>query len=256
MSLLALEFPPVSHIIEWPDMAFDGTAYAFNKIALLTIGAALITGVLFFLAGRKGALVPTGVQNVVEAGVDFVRDGIIMQTMGPSGLRFLPFLTTVFFFIFFCNLWEVIPGIQMPATARMAIPAFIALTVWLIYNGVGIIKQGPFGYLKNSIIPPGVPAALLPLVAMIEFLSKFIVTPFSLAVRLFANMLAGHLLLVTFGVLSAALFSKTALALILPLPFLMLILLTAFEVFVAGLQAFIFTMLTAVYIDASANPHH
>ena len=105
-------------------------------------------------------------------------------------------------------------------------------------------------------MPPGVPKALLPLVMLIEFISRFFVTPFSLAVRLFANMLAGHLLLVTFSVLSAALFSKTLLVVILPLPAIMLVLLTAFEILVALLQAFIFTILTAVYIGGSLHPEH
>ena len=104
--------------------------------------------------------------------------------------------------------------------------------------------------------PPGVPKALLPLVALIEFISTIFVRPFSLAVRLFANMLAGHLLLVTFAVLSAALFSKSLLIVILPLPFVMLILLTGFEILVAGLQAFIFTILAAVYIGGAMHPEH
>jgi F-type H+-transporting ATPase subunit a len=101
-----------------------------------------------------------------------------------------------------------------------------------------------------------VPTFLLPLVALIEFISTIFVRPFSLAVRLFANMLAGHLLLVTFAVLSAALFTKSILAVILPLPFLMLVLLTGFEILVAVLQAFIFTILTAVYIGGALHPEH
>ncbi|HUS62765.1 MAG TPA: F0F1 ATP synthase subunit A [Acidimicrobiales bacterium] len=254
--LAALEFPPVSHLIEWPDFLFEGTPFAFNKIALLTILSALFTLAIFTMGGRTGQLVPPGIQNVAESIVDFVRDGIVMQTMGPSGLSWVPFLTTVFMFIFFCNLFEVIPGIQMPASARMAIPGLLALTVWVLYNYQGIKHQGFGGYLKNTLIPPGVPKALLPLVMLIEFVSTFFVRPFSLAVRLFANMLAGHLLLVTFGVLSAALFTKAAVAVILPLPFLMLILLTGFEIFVAGLQAFIFTILTAVYLGGAIHPDH
>jgi F-type H+-transporting ATPase subunit a len=138
----------------------------------------------------------------------------------------------------------------------MALPAFMALMVWAIFNFVGIKSQGAGGYFKSMLFPPGVPKALLPLVALIEFISTVFVRPFSLAVRLFANMLAGHLLLVTFAVLSAALFTKSALAIILPLPFAMLILLTGFEILVAVLQAFIFTILTAVYIGGAMHAEH
>jgi F-type H+-transporting ATPase subunit a len=195
-------------------------------------------------------------QNVVESGVEFVRKDIILQTMGPEGMGWAPFLTTLFFFIFFGNIFEVIPGIQFPVNARMALPAFMAIMVWFIYNFVGIKTQGLGGYFKSVLVPPGVPKALLPLVALIEIISTFFVRPFSLAVRLFANMLAGHLLLVTFAVLSAALFTKSALAIILPLPFVMLVLLTGFEILVAVLQAFIFTILTAVYIGGAMHPEH
>ncbi|HEX6312012.1 MAG TPA: F0F1 ATP synthase subunit A, partial [Acidimicrobiia bacterium] len=171
-------------------------------------------------------------------------------------MRYLPFLLAMFFFIFFINIFEILPFIQFPGNARMAVPFVLALLVWFIYNIVGIIKQGPLGYLKSSTIPPGVPIFLLPLVALIELVSTFIVRPFSLAVRLFANMLAGHLILVTFAVLSAALWAKNITIVILPFPFLLLIGLTAFELLVAFLQAFIFTILTAVYIGSSSHPEH
>ena len=259
ISLLALEFPPIGHLVEWEGLFFKGTAFEVNKVVLLMWAGVLIVGGLFYAAGRKaktGNLVPVGVQHIAESGIEFVRKDIIMQTMGQDGLRYAPFLTTMFFFIFVTNLFEVIPGIQFPVNARMALPIFLAVVVWFIYNIVGIKSQGLGGYLKSVVMPPGVPKGILPLVALIEFISTFIVRPFSLAVRLFANMLAGHLLLVTFAVLSAALFTKTFLAVILPLPFIMLILLTGFEILVAGLQAFIFTILTAVYIGGAAHPEH
>jgi F-type H+-transporting ATPase subunit a len=256
VQILALEFPPISHLVEWKDMAFEGTPFAINKIALLTMAAAAITLALFFVAGRRAQLVPTGVQNLVEASVEFVRDGIVLQAMGPSGLPWVPFLTSVFFFVFFCNISEVVPGIQMPASARMAIPALMALLIWVVFNVVGVMKQGLGGYLKSSLFPPGVPKALYILVTPIELISTFLVRPFSLAVRLFANMLAGHILLVTFAVLTDALLGPNLLAVVLPLPFLMLIFLTGFEILVSLLQAYIFTILAAVYIDGAMHPHH
>ncbi|MBA2325434.1 MAG: F0F1 ATP synthase subunit A [Actinobacteria bacterium] len=253
---LGLEFPPISHLIRWPDLLFEDTPYAINKTTIIYFLAVLITLTFFFVAGRRAQLVPRGVQNMAESSVEFVREGIIMQTIGPDGLRYLPFLLTMFFFIFFINIFEIIPLFQFPGNARMAVPFILAILVWFIYNIVGIAKQGPLGYLKSSTIPPGVPKPMLPLIALIEFVSTFLVRPFSLAVRLFANMLAGHLILVTFAVLSAALWGKNISLVILPFPFLLLIALTGFELLVAFLQAFIFTILTAVYIGLSMHPEH
>jgi F-type H+-transporting ATPase subunit a len=256
VTALGLEFPPISHLIRWPDILFEDTPFAVNKTTIIYFLAVTITLVFFFTAGRRAQLVPRGVQNLAESSVEFVRDGIIMQTIGPDGMRYLPFLLTMFFFIFFINIFEIIPLFQFPGNARMAVPFILAILVWFIYNIVGIAKQGPLGYLKSSTIPPGVPKPMLPLIALIEFVSTFLVRPFSLAVRLFANMLAGHLILVTFAVLSAALFAKDITVIILPFPFLLLIGLTAFELLVAFLQAFIFTILTAVYIGLSTHPEH
>jgi F-type H+-transporting ATPase subunit a len=181
-----------------------------------------------------------------------------MQTMGRDGLGWTPFLLSLFVFIYLCNAPGVIPILQMPATARMAIPAFLSILVWVIYNGVGIKHQGFGGYFKSVLFPPGVPKALYALVTPIEFISTIIVRPFSLMVRLFANMLAGHILLVTFALLSEALFQARDKILV-PfgvLPMFMLIFLTGFEVLVAFLQAYIFTILTAVYIGGAAHSEH
>lgn len=255
--LLALEFPSIDHLVVWPAFLFKDTSFALNKIGAIAIGSTLLTLLLFTIAGRKAALVPTGVQNFVEASVEMIRDQIVLQAMGPSGLPWMPFLTSMFFFIFFTNITEIIPVLQMPANARMAIPAFLSLLVWVIFNVVGVVKQGPIGYLKNSLFPPGVPKALYLLVTPIEFISTFLVRPFSLAVRLFANMLAGHILLVTFAVLSAAMWSMTPLVIVAVAgSFPMLIAMTGFEILVSILQAYIFTILTAVYIDGAAHPQH
>jgi F-type H+-transporting ATPase subunit a len=257
--LAELHFPPIEELVEWRGILFKGTPFEVNKVVILMWAGALIVFALFWIAGRaatSGRLVPTGVQSVVEMGIDFVRNDIIMQTMGPAGLPWTPFLVTMFFYVLVTNMFEVIPGIQFPVNARMALPAFLALLVWVIFNVVGIRAQGFRGYMKSMLFPPGVPKFLLPLVAMIEFISTVFVRPFSLAVRLFANMLAGHLLLVTFAVLCAALWTAKPTAVILPLPFAMLILLTGFEILVAVLQAFIFTILTAVYIGGAMHPEH
>ena len=144
--ILGLQFPPISHLIEWRDLFFKNTAFAVNKVVLLMWVSALLAIALFVAGSRKRALVPTGVQNVAESIIDFVDGSIVMQTIGPEGRKFTPFLTTMFTFILFCNLWEVIPFVQMPANARMAMPMFFSLLVWLIFDTVGIAKQGFFHY--------------------------------------------------------------------------------------------------------------
>ncbi len=113
-------------------------------------------------------------------------------------------MLSLFIFIFLCNIPGILPIFQMPATARIAIPLTLSLLVWVIYIGVGLKHQGA-AYFGHLLWPPGVPTALKPLVGAIEFISTIIVTPFSLTVRLMANMLAGHILLVTFALLTAAL---------------------------------------------------
>ncbi|MDQ1395306.1 MAG: F-type H+-transporting ATPase subunit a [Acidimicrobiaceae bacterium] len=256
MHLVALEFPGIDHIVKFRPI-FKIGSLAFNKVSAITVLAMLATVLLFRIAGARGALVPKGVQNVAESSVEFIREGIIMQTMGPDGMGFLVYLVALFFFVLFCNITEVIPVFQMPASARMAIPLMLAVITWLVFNVVGVIKQGGFGYLKSSLFPPGVPKALYILVTPIEFISTFLVRPFSLAVRLFANELAGHILLVTFAVLSTALLEAgAALKPIFVLPAVMLVLLTGFEILVAVLQAYIFTILTAVYIGGAMHPEH
>ena len=253
MSLLGVDVPPITHVTIW-----GAGPLGFNKTAAIYVFATLATILLFVLGTRrKDALVPAGiVQNTAESGVAFVRNQVIMQTIGADGLGFLPYLTALFFFIFFSNITEIIPGVQFPANARFGVPLVLALLTWVIYNVVGVVKQGPLHYLKNSTIPPGVPKAILPLVVLIEIVSTFLVRPFSLMVRLFANMLAGHLILVTFAVLSAALWAAKPTIVIMPFSFALLVAMTGFEILVSFLQAFIFSILTAVYIGSSMHPDH
>ena len=254
--IFGLEFPPIENLVEWPNwFGPEGSWYGFNKIAFISLVAIVATSVLFILGNRKRSMVPKGAQNLVESSVAFIRDGIVLETMGPAGMRYLPYLVSLFFFILVGNIFEVIPFFHMPANARMAGPAVLALITWAYYIAVGLKHQGP-KYFINAIAPPGVPKALYILVVPIEFLSTVIGRPFSLAVRLFANMLAGHILLVTFSVLCITLFTASLLALVLPLSFFMLVALTGFEVMVAFLQAYIFTILAAVYIGSSMHAEH
>ncbi len=252
--MFGLEFPPINAILRWKDI-FP----TFNKIGLIAVAAALIGMGLFLAAGRRDPMVaPTGVRNLAEQTIEFVEEGIVMQTLGKSGLKWTPFLLSLFIFIFLCNIPGIIPVLQMPATARIAIPLSLALLVWVVYIGVGIKHQG-LGYFGHLLWPPDVPTALKPLVGAIEFISTIIVTPFSLTVRLMANMMAGHILFVTFALLTHVLVTaETSQILLVPasiLPFLMLVFLTGFEILVSLLQAYIFTILAAVYINNSVAAH-
>lgn len=250
-SVLAIDFPPISHLIEWP----TGPLGINKVVVLMWLSVALVFGVMY-AGSRRKALVPKGVQNFAESAVDFVHNGIILETIGPDGLKFAPFLFTLLTFIFALNIWEIIPGAQMPVNARIAMPMFMALLVWVIYLVIGIAKQGPWGYFRNAMFPPGVPWPLYILVSPIELVQVLIVRPLSQAVRLFANMLAGHLLLTSFAIITASLWSLSLLIVIWPFSLGLLIALTGFEVLVAFLQAFIFTILTAVYIGSSLHPDH
>ena len=254
--MFAIDFPPVSHVIEWPEFIFEGTPFAVSKVVVLMWISALISVGFVILAGRNFKLVPKPLQNVGESFYGFIQNGIILETMGPDGLKYTPFLGSLFIFVLSCNFWGIIPVAQMPVNARIALPFFLALLVWAIFVVVGIKKQGTFGYLKNTGFPPGVPKALYLLVTPIELVSTFIVRPLSMFVRLFANMLAGHLLLTSFAVICAALWAMQPTVVILPFSFALLVALTGFEILVIFLQAFIFTILAAVYIGSSMHPEH
>ncbi len=253
--MFALEFPPLGHIVDWPGFFGEGEIYEFNKVALIYMFALAFTLIIFTL-GNKKQLVPTGAQNLAEISVEFVEQQLIEPTIGHTDRKWLPpFMLSLFFFIFFTNIFEVIPVIQMPASARIALPMFLALLCYVIYHGAGFKEHG-LGYIKAALVPPGVPAALLLLVVPIEFVSKFLVQPFSHTVRLFANLLAGHILLVTFAVLSSGLVITEWYAVFLPLPAFAVIFFTAFEVLVSFLQAYVFTLLFGVYFGSAISHDH
>lgn len=257
MLLAALEFPSIDNLVKWPSIS---ESFFFNKIALINVIAVIATVVFFVLANKK-KMVPKGMQNLGESTVAFIDEGVVQQTIGHGGEKYIPYLMSIFFFVFITNIFEVIPIFAMPANARMGNPAFLGLLTWAFFICVGVKAQGP-KYFWSAICPPGVPKALLPLVVLIEFISTFIVRPFSLAVRLFANMLAGHILLVTFGVLTITLLLAEGGAVAWAMkvgsivPFLVLVALTGFEIMVSFLQAYVFTILAAVYIGGAAHPEH
>jgi F-type H+-transporting ATPase subunit a len=260
-SVLAAEFhPPTTK-----DFVFDcyfsfdlfGIEFCFNFIIALVFAAVLVYLGLFFFAFRKPRVVPGKLQAVMESGVGFVREQISFPMLGPAADTFLPLLTTFFFFILFMNIFEVAPLVNFSATSRIAIPLGLALVSWVTYNGVGIAKHGFFGYLKFTCYIPAAPWWIQPLMIPIEFISNIVIRPITLTIRLAANFVAGHFLLALaflgteFFLLNGGL---SYLGLVVSFP--MSVVLVAFEVFVALLQAFIFAVLSASYIGGAMAEEH
>ena len=258
--VLAIELDPF-HLFLWDPIVLAGTPFELNRVSLLMIFASLVCMTFFYLASRRKALVPKGIQNVGEAGYGFVRNNIAVDVIGPEGVKYAPYLASVFFFIFFMNLLEIVPGINFPATSRMAIPAVLALFTYVIFNFVGIKKQ-KLRYFKDTLFPPGVPKPIYIILTPIEIFSVFLIRPLTLAIRLLANMMAGHVLLTIFFLFTHE-FLWTNLfvdfkPLTAPLGLLTFIVasgLIVFELLVISIQAYIFTMLTAFYIAESIHGH-
>ena len=153
--------------------------------------------VFFWAAFRKPKLVPRGVQNLGEMAILAVRDQILRPSLGRRGDSYLPFLVSLFFFIYIMNLMELIPIFQFPVTSRIGFVWPLVFIVYFLYLYLGVKNQGPWGYLKNM-IPPGVPGPIYIILVPVELLRFFVFQPFTLGVRLFGNMFAGHLLLTIF----------------------------------------------------------
>ncbi len=231
--------------------------FGFSKVTvLLLLGVVVIVG-FFSYAFRKPKLVPRGAQNVGEVGYVFIRDGIAKETIGHGGEKFVPFLFSFFFFVWILNFFGILPGAQLPATSIFAIPVAFALIVYFTWVPLGMIKQGPIKFFTNMMFPPGVPKAMYVLLAPIELISNILVRPFTHAVRLFANMFAGHLLLATFSIAAFYLISASVIGILGSIAsFAVTVALTGFEAFIQALQAYIFTLLAAVYIGSALHAEH
>ncbi|WP_353647671.1 F0F1 ATP synthase subunit A [Nakamurella sp. A5-74] len=249
--------PTVEHSFFF-DRLGDGTVIASVKAMVLLILGSILIIAFFVASARKAAVRPTKLQYLGESIYGFVRNGIAIEVLGgKEGRKWAGFLTTMFSFILVMNLWELIPVAQLPVTSHFAIPVFLALLVWVIYNVVGIKKHGLGGYLRLQTIIPGVPIAMHALLIPIEFLSNIILRPFTQAVRLFANMFAGHMLVAVaatgliFQLESGGINYAIAI-----LPGIASIGLVFFELLVCALQAYVFTLLTAIYLEGSLADSH
>jgi F-type H+-transporting ATPase subunit a len=229
-----------------------GVHFAFTNSALMMAVAVALISAFLILGMSRGAMVPGRMQNLAEMSYEFVAN-MLRESAGKEGMRFFPFVFTLFMFVLFLNVLGLVPYF-FTVTSHIVITAALAFSVILMVIFYGFYRNG-IGFLK-LFVPQGVPGYLLPLVVAIEVLS-FLSRPISLSVRLFANMLAGHITLKVFAsfilMLSAFGFAGWIGAII---PFAMTVALTALEVLVAFLQAYVFAILTCMYLNDALHPSH
>jgi F-type H+-transporting ATPase subunit a len=244
----------------YPDAVFfGGTPFELNRLMLIRLLITALLVLFFYLAMRSPKIVPRGIQNLGEMALDFVRVQIADEILGKvNGRRFLPVLTTIFFMVLALNSTGIIPLLNISTNALIGVPLVLAVLSYVTFNYAGIKAKGFGGHMKSSLVVPNLPTPLHFIVIPIEFVSTFILRPFTLTVRLLANMLAGHILLVLFfGATSYFLFDAAGGMKIFGLPSLIMgFIFILFEMLVIVLQAYIFTLLAAVYLELAMSAEH
>lgn len=247
--------PPGPRDFEYPGI---GGTFITKPMLIIVLGTLLIA-VFFYLAARRAERVPGKLQFAGEGLYGFVRNSIAIDAIGKDGMRYVPYLATLFFFIAVLNIAGIVPFVQFPATSRIAIPLFLAVISCVMFNYIGIKRVGFVHYFREMMFPPGIPWPVYILLAPIEFVSTVIIRPLTLTLRLTFNMFAGHLVLLLFilggefllvhtgGVVGIAAGSVSLLG---------SIVLTFFEGFVQLLQAYVFTLLSALYIGGALLEEH
>ncbi|MQY30062.1 F0F1 ATP synthase subunit A [Nocardia aurantia] len=235
---------------------FQGTVFELDRLMLIRILMSAVLIAILMVAFRRPQIVPRGLQNVAESGLMFVREQICDEVLGKeTGKRYFPLIATIFFTVLFLNFSGVIPFLNISSNARIGMPLVLAVIAYVAFNYIGIKKYGFWKYMRSSIVVPDVPPAMHVLLIPIEFISTFVLRPFTLTVRLMANMLAGHIMLVLF-------FSATQFFLfdgaawmkgLSPFSLLGGFAFTLFELLVIFLQAYVFALLTAVYIGLAQH---
>lgn len=234
-------------IIELPTVL--GVDLSITKHVLMMWIVAAILMVMLPLLFRRKSLIPRGLASLFEAIVLFLREDIVENYLGKDGRRYEPYLFTVFFFILFCNIMGLVPG-AASATGNISVTATLAVITFVYGLSEGMRHHGVFGYFKG-LIPPGLPIVLVPLMAIVELMS-LLTKHFALAIRLFANMTAGHV--VIFSLIGLIFMFKSYL--IAPIPVLGAVAISLLELLVALIQAYIFTLLSAVFIGAAVHQEH
>ncbi|MCX4097367.1 F0F1 ATP synthase subunit A [Nocardia sp. alder85J] len=237
-------------------MLFQGTVFELDRLMLIRILMSAVLIAVMLAAFRRPQIVPRGLQNIAETGLVFVREQICDEVLGKeTGKRYFPLIATIFFSVLFLNFSGVIPFLNISSNARIGMPLVLAVIAYVAFNYIGIKKYGFWKYMRSSIVVPNVPPAMHVLLIPIEFISTFVLRPFTLTVRLMANMLAGHIMLVLF-------FSATQFFLfdgaawmkgLSPFSLLGGFAFTLFELLVIFLQAYVFALLTAVYVGLAQH---
>jgi F-type H+-transporting ATPase subunit a len=231
------EAPTIEEFYPEPLVSFSllGIDFEITRITIILWVATAAIIALLVAAVRRPSVVPGKLQYLGESGYSLVRDGMARDVIGPKGLPFAPFLASLFFFILANNAMSIIPFAQISPMSKFALPLMLAVITWVLYNWVGIREQGAGRYFKDAAVPPGVPIGAL----------------------IFANMFAGHMLLVVFSLGATYLLTVGNFSVIFsPVAFLMAIVMTFFEILVIVLQAYVFTILTATYINGAVEPAH
>lgn len=243
----------------FPDIVlFEGTGFDLNRIMMIRILVTIVIVLIFWLGTRKMTLVPGRGQSLIEMGLNFVREGISEDLLGKKdGARFNPLITTMFFMVLAMNLTGIVPGLNIAGTSVIGIPLLLAVVAYVTWIYAGLRKH-PGTFLRNALFPPGVPWPLYIIVTPMEFISTFIVRPVTHTLRLMMNMVVGHLLLVLFFAATQfffftaggwfGLFGVATLGLGFAF--------TLFEILVAVLQAYVFAILTAVYLQLALAEDH
>lgn len=251
-----LPFPPGVEDFFLPSL-IEGAGPWLTKVTLLIWVTIALIIIFFAVSYRSPKLVPGRTQWLAEALYGFIRNRVAIDMIGPDGVKFAPYLATLFCFVLLNNLFGIIPGVQLSANSHIAFPATLAVISWVMFMYVGIRKFGFVGYFKKTLILPA-PWFIQPLLIPIEFLSTFLVRPFTLAVRLFANMFAGHIILLVFTLGGFVLLNAEN-PFIRPVSLVswaLAIALTGLELLVALLQAYIFTILTSSYVQGALAEEH
>lgn len=242
-------------------MLFVGTPFELNRILLIRILAVVVLLLILWIGTRSLKLVPTRAQVLLEVVVEFVRKGIVIDTLGEKdGKRFMPILMTIFFLTLAMNLTGTIPGLQIASTGLIGQAIILAVVSYVTFIYAGINRHG-VRFFKNALVLPGVPIFIAPVIVLLEFLSTFIIRPITLTLRLTMNMVAGHMLLALcflatnfffFGVLAQG----NPMGLLGLGTFAFGVVFVALEIFIGALQAFVFTILTAIYIQMALADEH
>ncbi len=249
---------PGVHSFDLPPLWEGAPAWLDKYVLMATVSVVVILAFWLIMAG-KNKMVPSRSQFIGESAYFFIRNTIARDMIGHDFRKYLPLLIAVFSFVLVNNLWGVFPLTLLPTASHVGWAYGLAALIWVIYNGVGIAKHGPLGYIKHTVLPSGVPVFMWPLIIPLEFISNIIVRPMTLSLRLFANMFAGHLLVLVFVLggeflllHSDSVVNKVAGG----VAWIFSMAIFGLEIFVQSLQAFIFAVLTAQYISSAAAEEH